>query len=151
MSTNGGITARVHCLVLYLSAMSSDNLISPLNKPGVCSVIAVTVEEGPVYFSNDYGKTWVEEISAEEGNWSGIDLSNDGTKGVACEYGGFVWSVNAPGVTKRPTSTPTTRPTRMPTTRPTRRPTGQPTRVRCNVWYKSAQTIPYCHIDTLTE
>jgi hypothetical protein len=60
-------------------------------------VIAATVEEGLVFFSRDYGVSWDEDISAEEGNWFGIDLSTNGTKGVACEYGGYVWTIGVPG------------------------------------------------------
>ena len=83
-----------------------------------------------MYFSSDFGCSWVEEISAGDGNWTGIDLSNDGTKGVASQYGGYVYSINAPGVTARPTIMPTTQPTKMPTGLPTRMPTKEPTRVR---------------------
>jgi hypothetical protein len=63
------------------------------------SIIGVVVEGGPSYFSDNFGETWEEEISAgDDGNWSGIDLTNDGTIGTACEYGGYVWLISAPGL-----------------------------------------------------
>lgn len=61
------------------------------------SIIGAVVEDGHSYFSDNFGSTWVEEISAGEGNWTGIDLAADGTRGSACQYGGYVWSINAPG------------------------------------------------------
>lgn len=95
----------------------------------------------------------IEEINAGEGNWSCIELSNQGTKGAATQYGGYLYSVNAPGTSESVecphgcssdplwlrfsisprshthTTGVTARPTLSPTVRPTPEPTGRPTRM----------------------
>ncbi len=61
------------------------------------SILAVGVEYGPIFFSQDFGENWVQEISGGFQNWTAIDISQEGTKGVAVAYGDYIYSINAPG------------------------------------------------------
>jgi photosystem II stability/assembly factor-like uncharacterized protein len=51
---------------------------------------------GNIFVSDDSGSTWVAQSQAGSHEWNAIAMSADGTKLVAAEYGGTVWTSALP-------------------------------------------------------
>ena len=61
--------------------------------------IIFAVAYGNIWRSADWGQTWAIHMSDINRNWFGLALSADGTRAIACEHGGYVWTwqLNAVG------------------------------------------------------
>ena len=70
---------------------------------------------GPLYVSRDYGRTWVEDTSVGNQQWSSITLSADGLSGALLVDGGLAYQYR---LSIRPTRSPTLAPSSGPTFTP---------------------------------
>ena len=89
-----------HSNILTVSEESSEINDSAISTTGQYQI--VSVKNGSIRVSNDFGSTWNSKISTKQ--FHGVAISSTGQYQSACVLGEYIYSSNDYGVTWNPTS-----------------------------------------------